>query len=63
MNGSSNRDLVEIRYIDSALSVARIFLVNNSCMRKEYCSFYDYRVGPEVIAGMIRPIFSLCDEA
>ena len=41
---------------DIVLSVARIFLVNIPCMRKE-SSFYDCIVGPEVIAGMIRPIY------
>ena len=35
MHGSSNRDPVEIRWRDSVLSVARIFLVSIPCMEKD----------------------------
>ena len=48
---------------DSVLSDARIFLVSIPCMRKESIFFYDYVVGPEVTAGMIRPIYNLYIEA
>ena len=48
---------------DSVLSNARIFLVSIPCMRTTYIFFYDYVGGPEVIVGMIRPIFSLYNEA
>ena len=48
---------------DSVLSDARIFLVSIHCMMKESIFFYDYVVGLEVTAGMIRPIFSLYIEA
>ena len=47
----------------SVLSDARIFLVSIPCMRKESIFFYDYIVGPEVIVGMIRPIYNLYIEA
>jgi len=42
---------------DNVLSDARIFLVSIDFMGKEDSSFYDCIVGPEVTAGMIRPIY------
>jgi len=42
---------------DSVLSDARIFLVSIPCMGKEASSFDDCVDGPEVTAGMIRPIY------
>jgi len=42
---------------DNVLSDARIFLPSIPCMGKEASSLYDCVVGPEVIAGMIRPIY------
>ena len=48
---------------DNVLSDARIFLVSIPCMRKESILFYDYVVGLEVTASMIRPIYSLYIQA
>ena len=48
---------------DTVLSNAGIFLVSIPIIRKVSIFFYDYVVGPEVIAGMIRPIYSLYIEA
>ena len=41
---------------DSVLSDARMFLVGIPSMGMEASSSYDCVVGPEVIAGMVRPI-------
>ena len=48
---------------DNVLSDARIFLVIIPFMRKESIFFYDYVVGPEVTASMIRPTYNLYNEA
>ena len=56
MHVSSDRDPVEIRWRDSVLSVARIFLGEYSLHAEGILFLMDCVVGLEVTAGMIWPI-------
>ena len=60
MHVSSFRDPVDIRWRDSVLSVARIFLGEYSLHAKGILFLEDCIVGPEVTVSLMRPIHT-CD--
>ena len=60
MHVSSVRDLVEIRWRDNVLLVARIFLDEYSLHAEGILFLMDCAVGPEVTVNVMRPIHT-CD--
>ena len=60
MHVNSVRDPVEIRWRDSVLLVARIFLDEYSLHAERILFLMDCAVGPEVTMGVMRPIHT-CD--
>ena len=60
MHFSSVKDPVEIRWGDSVLSVARIFLGEYSLHVEGILFLMDCAIGPEVTVSVMRPIHA-CD--